>query len=361
MFRLGRRLAKDGDIENHASELNDLGQRHDVYALVIRTLLVFLKDFSMDLSDIDGEGFRNALDRFSEKFFEQTSAKRIQNCFDRQKKTITTYIGHQKDYLEERDLELRNIIDLLSRAMVAINSENDAYHQQILQKGEKIEQITRLDDIRKIKTALEKEVESLRETVQAKQTDEKTRIESLSSQVKILREELQTAKEESMRDGLTGVYNRRAFDRHVKYLVDQNLVQRTGFAILLLDIDDFKRINDTYGHPVGDRVILALANACRQMIRSDDYLARYGGEEFVILLPGASRRNAAKKARQICKSIAKTRYALNDDSDALPLSITASIGVAACAPKDDVDMLLERADKALYKAKAAGKNRVETI
>jgi diguanylate cyclase len=108
---------------------------------------------------------------------------------------------------------------------------------------------------------------------------------------------------------------------------------------------------------VGDRVILALANACRQMIRRDDFLARYGGEEFVILLPGASRRNAAKKARQICTSVAQTHYTLAAEKDEPTLSITVSIGVSDYRRGDNVESLLQRADKALYDAKAAGKNR----
>jgi diguanylate cyclase len=358
MFGLRRRRVKAGTIEEYAWKLEDIEQRQEAYAQVIRTLFVFLKAFSLDISDIDGEGFRSNVDRIDDKLFEQTSAGRIHKIFNRGKAGLAAYIDQQKEYLEERDRELRNIIDLLTRAMVAVNSENDAYHREILQKGEKIEQITRLDDLRKIKSALEKEVESLRETVQAKQTEEKVRIESLSSQVEVLRVELQTAKEESLQDGLTGIYNRRAFDRHIQNLVDQNRLRGSGFAVLILDIDDFKRINDTYGHPVGDRVILALANACRQMIRSDDFLARYGGEEFVILLPGASRRNAAKKARQLCKAVSQTRYTLDDDNDQLTLSITISIGVAEFGPRDDAETIMTRADKALYQAKAAGKNGV---
>jgi diguanylate cyclase len=358
MFRLRRRRAIAGTIEEYAWKLENVEQRQDACTQVIRTLFVFLKAFALDISDIDGEGFRNRVERISEKLFEQTTAERILKTFNRSKTDLAAHIDRQNAYLEERDRELRNIIDLLTRAMAATNSENDAYHREILQKGEKIEQITRLDDIRKIKSALEKEVESLRETVQAKQMDEKVRIESLSSQVAVLREELQTAKEESQRDGLTGIYNRRAFDRHIRNLVDQNQVQRSPFAVLMLDIDDFKRINDTYGHPVGDRVLLALANACRQMIRSDDFLARYGGEEFVIILPGANRRNAAKKARQLCKAVSKTRYTLDDDNDQLTLSITISIGVAEFRPPDDVETIMARADKALYQVKAAGKNGV---
>ncbi|MDJ0667704.1 MAG: diguanylate cyclase [Desulfobacterales bacterium] len=356
MFGIRKRLATDDHIEEYVRQLKDLEQRFDAYAQVIRTLLTHLKDFSMDISDIDGEGFRNALDRFGEQFFEQTSAKRINRTFNRHKSSVAAYIDHQKAYLEERDRELRNIIDLLTRAMASINSENDAYHRQILEKGEQIEQITRLDDIRKIKSALEREVQSLRSTVEAKQADEQIRIASLSKRVATLKAELQSAKEESIRDGLTGVYNRRAFDEQIKALMDPNDVQRGRFSILLLDIDDFKCINDTYGHPIGDRVILALADVCRQMIRSDDFLARYGGEEFVILLPGASRRNAVKKAHQLCKTIAQTRYTLEDD-DPPTLSLTVSIGVTARERRDDAEALIARVDKALYQAKQEGKNR----
>jgi diguanylate cyclase len=360
MLKLLRRIARD-DIEASAGKLDGLIKRHEAYGEAIRALLVCLQDVAMDICEIDAAAYRDAIDRFRVSFFEHKSAKRIHACLDREKKAIARYIDRQKEYIEERDHELRKIIDLLSRAMADLNSANNAYHQQILQQGEKIEQITRLDDIRKIKSALEKEVESLRQTVQAKQTDEQTRIESLSSQVEILQEELLSAKEESMRDGLTGVYNRRALDRHIKDLVDRNLVRHNGFAVLLLDIDDFKKINDTYGHPVGDRVILALANACRQTIRSDDFLARYGGEEFILLLPGASRRDAAKKARHLCRFIAQTHYTLDERNTDLTLSITVSIGVSAFIRGDSAEALLERTDKALYKAKTGGKNRVEAL
>ena len=360
MFGWRKRRSADGRFEECADRLKDLEQRFDAYARVIRTLLSQLKDFSMDIKDIDGEGFRRTIDRFGEQFFQQTRIKRIDRIFDRQNASVAAYIDQQKAYLEERDRELRNIIDLLTRAMASINSENDAYHRQILAQGEQLEQITRLDDIRKIKSALEREVLSLRETVQAKQADERIRIESLSSRVATLQEELQIAKEESMRDGLTGAYNRRAFDRRIKALTDQHPSRPKGYSVLLLDIDDFKRINDTYGHPIGDRVILALADVCRQMIRRDDFLARYGGEEFMVILPGASRRNAAKKARQLCQIIARTRYALSDD-DPSRLSITVSIGVAAFGRGDNAESLIARVDKALYQAKTEGKNRVVAL
>ena len=130
--------------------------------------------------------------------------------------------------------------------------------------------------------------------------------------------------------------------------------------MLMLDIDNFKTINDTYGHSVGDRVLLAFAKKCKQFVRENDFLARYGGEEFAIVLPGSSLRNAAKRARQICKSIAAARYAIQDTGSGDVLKVTTSIGVSVKRKKDTAASLIDRADKALYMAKQSGKNRVVT-
>jgi diguanylate cyclase (GGDEF)-like protein len=126
----------------------------------------------------------------------------------------------------------------------------------------------------------------------------------------------------------------------------------------MVDIDDFKAINDAYGHPTGDRVLLALALKCQGLIRNDDFIARYGGEEFVIVLSNASLTNAIKKAQRICASVGDTRYALNDKKDVHILNITVSIGISVYQTGDSVESVIARADQALYLAKDAGKNRV---
>ena len=360
MFLKKRRNLDTDNVVDLSCRLQASETREQAYHAVIQTLLVLIKEFALDIAELQSDRFHAAIDRFGVTISEREVPKRILSRFDKQKRVIAGFIGDQKHYIEEREAELRNIIDLLTRAMVSVDSENDAYHRKILEQGEKMEQITRLDDIRKIKSALEKEVQTLRETVRHKQDGEQTRIENLAGQVKILREELALAKEESRRDGLTGTYNRKAFDDQLQSLVERNLIHRQDFALLLLDIDDFKKVNDTYGHPVGDRVILAMANTCNHMTRSDDFLARYGGEEFAILLPGASRRNARKKAKQICKIINDTRYTLDHCHSGESLSLTVSIGVTAFKRGDTAVTVLERADQALYQAKRDGKNTVIT-
>lgn len=358
MLLTRRKKVGNEDLKDMIYRLEDSENRENAYNSVIRTLLVLIKDFALNIAEIKTDRFYESMDEFSEIFLEQKASKRILSSFKKQKKVIASFIDDQKGYLNEREEELRNIIDLLTRAMVSVDSENDAYHHKIMQQSEKMEQITRLDDIRKIKSALEKEVETLRATVRTKQFDEQARIHNLSSKVKTLSEELELVKRESLRDGLTGIYNRRAFDDYLQSLSDRNLLYGHDFAVLILDIDDFKAVNDTYGHPVGDRVLLAMANTCGKMVRSDDFLARYGGEEFVIVLPKASRRNALKKAKQICKTIYKTRYTLDENDDRPPLVLSVSIGVTAFKKGDVAATVLARADQALYIAKHAGKNCV---
>jgi diguanylate cyclase len=238
-----------------------------------------------------------------------------------------------------------------------MDSENRDFNHNILEQGKRIEDITHLDDIKRLKQALLQEVESLRDAVREKESRDVAKIESLSQQVAVLNTELASARTESERDGLTGVLNRRTFDRFLAELVEKNTVKVQEFALLMIDIDDFKRINDTYGHPVGDSVLAAVANKCRQSIRGEDLLARYGGEEFAIILPGASLRNAVKKGRQICQAIAATRYMLEGADSGEPLGLTVSIGVSVCGKADTAATLIQRADKALYMAKGSGKNR----
>ena len=191
-----------------------------------------------------------------------------------------------------------------------------------------------------------------------KQTHDLKQLKILSKQVSTLNLELQKAKVDSVTDGLTRVYNRKALDRHLDALIERSSDARPAFAILMVDIDNFKAINDAYGHPTGDRVLLAVAQQCQRLIRKQDFIARYGGEEFIIVLSKASLPNAVKKARQICEVIAKNRYSLEGIQAGHILEITVSIGISAYQNGDSSQTMIARADQALYIAKRSGKNRV---
>ncbi len=163
---------------------------------------------------------------------------------------------------------------------------------------------------------------------------------------------LATIREMAQRDPLTGVFNR----RHLIESLEREVArcQRhsgRGLALCMIDLDHFKRINDSFGHPVGDELLIAVGARIGKSIRSTDYLARYGGEEFVVLLEAESSELAYAVCERIRCDIAGLQIAA---LQGMPLGV--SIGVACCDAGDRPADLLDRADKALYRAKAEGRN-----
>jgi two-component system, cell cycle response regulator len=173
---------------------------------------------------------------------------------------------------------------------------------------------------------------------------------------KVLEEQLKEANERLARqattDALTGIANRAKFNEALG--VEFSRVRRYGFplTVVLFDIDHFKRVNDTFGHTIGDVVLKELAQRVSTGLRQEDMVARWGGEEFVVLLSHADLENGAVVAERL-----RNKVALDPFTTAGP--VTCSFGVAQFQTEDDGKTLLERADKALYRAKENGRNRVE--
>ena len=358
LLKLKKKDGEQPNIEDLAAELSESDRKRKYFLLAIRALLQFLKEFALDLKEIDSDGYKKDISHLSEKIATENRLRKVESQFEKGKKKIDAFIELQKRYLLDRENEFKDIIDILTKAMITIDTENKEYNDKIIKQSEKIEEITLLDDIKKLKQALIQEIELIRETVREKQSHDNTKLDFLSKKVNNLSVELERARTESLTDGMTGIYNRKAFDSHIRSLVEKNTVSKAPFSLLMLDIDDFKKVNDVYGHQTGDRVILAIISKCRQCIRGEDFFARYGGEEFVIVLPGASLKNAVKRANHICKSIASTRYYLDDLPDSPTLAVTVSIGVSSFHKADTVASVSQRADRALYAAKHNGKNCV---
>ena len=160
----------------------------------------------------------------------------------------------------------------------------------------------------------------------------------------------------SLTDDLTGLANRRAFMRRLKDEVSR--VQRYGnpLSLALLDLDDFKSINDRYGHAAGDEVLKAYAAEILSIFRHHDLVSRYGGEEFAILLPNTHSEGALRALRKVQKRAADTTYQFNGQALALP---TFSAGLVLFRPGETAEDLIQRADQALYSAKHQGRNRIE--
>ena len=165
------------------------------------------------------------------------------------------------------------------------------------------------------------------------------------------------AEHEVRKDFLTGLWNRQGFDERMKEETERAHRYRRPLSLLMVDVDDFKAINDRFGHPWGDVVLQKVAGVLKNMVREPDFAARIGGEEFVMLLPETDLPGATRVAQRICLEVEKCLIETPDG----PIRVTVSVGTSSdcCINESDFAQILSNADRALYVAKQNGKNRVE--
>jgi diguanylate cyclase (GGDEF)-like protein len=189
--------------------------------------------------------------------------------------------------------------------------------------------------------------------------DHQRLLESLALQISAA---LQNAHlyELAMVDGLTGLFMRRYFDARIEEEIERSKRYGTPFSVVMVDVDDFKKLNDEHGHLIGDRVLRSIAHVIKSQMRGVDTAARYGGEEIALILPRTEMLSAYNVGERIRAAIAEQRVTTDSDPPKV-LGVTASFGIASypesrAANGED---LVRRADRALYRAKKTGKNRVE--
>ena len=300
--------------------------------MAIRALLYCIKEFSLDLTEIKADHFKDRMDTLAGHFLGDAKPATLQSILVDYKDVILAYIAREKDYLLDREAEFKNIIAVLTTGLTTLSQENQEFNTRMSERSVKLEKIIYLDDIRKIKEELRHEVQQMQHSVHDKQARDVQRLQDLSQEVKVLQSDVAKAQQASLTDGLTGASNRLAFDMHMNKLVEHYALAPASCVLLLLDIDNFKQINDTYGHLVGDRVIMALVQRAARYIRQDDFLARYGGEEFAVLLHGASLRQGIEKSPVPSARLSLRRALYRSSTSNVPkdiIAFTVSIGVSA--------------------------------
>jgi diguanylate cyclase len=197
-----------------------------------------------------------------------------------------------------------------------------------------------------------KDVSSTNNTLEARLKETRTEIETL-------RETLEAVRIESLTDSLTGISNRKHFEEMLVKAIDQAAGQKRPLALIILDIDHFKRFNDTYGHLTGDQVLRLVGVTMRERVKSKATLARFGGEEFGVILPETTLDSARATAEQIRENVMSRELVKRSTGESLG-KVTVSLGVAAFRKGDTAVSLLERADQCMFVAKRGGRNRTVT-
>ena len=180
----------------------------------------------------------------------------------------------------------------------------------------------------------------------------------MRQEMELLQRDLVRARDEAVLDPLTRVLNRKGFDQQLALMLAEPAEAGKVHGLIMLDIDHFKKVNDTHGHVMGDRVIQALGEVLRNCVTNPSHAcARYGGEEFAILMP-LSTREAAMALAEIVRLKTRSMKIRDRRTQEVVLTVTVSAGVAVLHPGDDAQALVERADAALYQSKQTGRDRV---
>ncbi len=180
-------------------------------------------------------------------------------------------------------------------------------------------------------------------------------VEKANNIITQLSSQIETLERDSNLDSLTNVFNRRALSIYLENICSKQNIKHE-LHLLILDLDDFKLVNDNHGHIAGDKILIFLANILKRTLRDGDKIFRYGGEEFILVLNRIDSIHCKKMATRILNQISNNNLIYKGES----LNVTASIGTTTLNIGDTPDSLIARADSALYKAKASGKNRVHT-
>lgn len=253
---------------------------------------------------------------------------------------------------EQRD-QVASLLEVVRETVVAIGGDHATLRQSLAGSADRFEQLTRLDDLQQIQAQLAAEVTSLRRITMEREAVWVERLQVFNTRLSTLETQLDDTRREAALDPLTNVANRRTFERTCREWLAPG---RPGFILAMVDVDDFKAINDREGHAVGDRVLITVAETLGQSLRADDLVARLGGDEFAVLARGLTMSQAERRFSAVGRSVQDACRGLVQDGP----SPSISIGVAECSAGDSIAGLQRRADEALYHAKRNGKGRIAT-
>lgn len=221
--------------------------------------------------------------------------------------------------------------------------------------SEKIQEVHDFDGMKEIVDQMLAETRALLQSGSRLQT----RMKVSSEDLKQLHLELDKAQQEAQTDALTGLINRRGLEKVFELERIRARQNRAPFSVILLDLDHFKRINDNWGHLVGDSLLRGITGILKNHLRRNDIAARYGGEEFLILLPETNLEGAVAVANKIRKALNSKEWKIKENGESMG-SVTASMGIALYEMRESEEVLIKRADDALYLAKNSGRNTIIT-
>ena len=266
-----------------------------------------------------------------------------------------TYIANQQLILaEKKTKELQDIISEITAFLGSSGTRLDDQGQQLGKYASRLGETQSVEEIMAISQGIMSET---REMINDSQSL-KREMDGSMAEVEELKKELEGLKQAAKTDMLTGLLNRRGFEAAMTKAMDKSVRTSAPLSVILSDIDHFKRINDNYGHLIGDNVLKMLSKLLQEHIKGKDIAARFGGEEFILVLPETNLEGAFMLAEQIRLKLRSMRW--RTKAGERMGAITMSLGVSQFKGGDTLESLVDRADNALYQAKSQGRNKTFT-
>ena len=275
----------------------------------------------------------------------------IQQRFERDKKVVI-----------QRTSDISKFVALMGQYLNDAINSNGSGSKNVLNIKEKIQSIDLSSDNLQLLSDLQKElvnaassIEIEMNTVSDKLQTGKTKVQELEEKVNSLEEELTKTKNESMKDHLTGLLTRRAYDNEIKKIESSYKRHNTQYAVVFFDLDFFKKVNDTYGHECGDVILSTFAKILEKNTRDHDIVGRYGGEEFVAIVHFNLNRELLQYLKRIKTIVTANNFKYKDHE----IKVTFSAGVSIRSDHESYDNALQKADMLLFEAKENGRNQIK--
>lgn len=351
-----------GEIAGFIAEMKRFGYRLHFVAedqSEIRAALLHLLHLVIDnISElvIDDQWLQGQIATVLDLVSQPLNLRRLDEVERRMKDVIYKQSALKKSLTDAQD-QLKAMLATFVDRLAGFSASTGNYHDKIEQCADKI---SKASDIAELTAVLNEVMQETRAVqLDAQRTHDelqlmRKKVAEAEREVARLQQELANASEQVRHDPLTGALNRKGMDDALDTEISRAKRHGSPLCLALLDIDNFKKLNDTLGHAAGDAALVHLAKVVQETIRPEDTLARYGGEEFVVLLPDTALEDAVTAMTRVQRELTRRFFLHNNDK----ILITFSCGVAELGPDETASAALQRADNAMYLAKRAGKNRV---
>jgi diguanylate cyclase (GGDEF)-like protein len=351
--------AKAVPIANNSAELEYIERFENILASLVVSDK-HAKDISAIKSQLDDDISNNKLLNSFLKVFDVI----IEDLND-ERNTAKVFLSTLSDTLTTVQTAVKTAVSSCKESQSQHDLLNEQLQKQIIDMASGLDKATSLADIKvdineklhliagtlEKKTSFEREQQSVLQNQLSVMTD---KVDLLEKQSRSFEKRIKEQQARSLQDALTKLNNRAAFDEYFAREIVRFHNKKLELAIVVMDLDDFKRINDTYGHTAGDKTLQVISSTLKKHAGNDAFIARYGGEEFVLIFSDISPKNLVIKLNNLRLKVAKLPFKFKNNK----VTITLSIGASHVQNNDNVHTAFERADGALYKAKEKGKNNV---